>query len=168
METSALYTVGTYLGLEVCAVHLVSDQVTERGWYVLFFKEEFKEIYHKTLKFECNFSELKDKILQFLPEAVYYVRRENEILLDFDPDRVHTKCQCKVKGRWNFCIHQFEALKYHVQKVYRILEDEYDPQIHFSGRGFHIIFFADKVIEAKNKMLELYKKHNLAFDPIIM
>ncbi len=44
METSALYTVGTYLGLEVCAVHLVSDQVTERGWYVLFFKEEFKEM----------------------------------------------------------------------------------------------------------------------------
>ena len=61
------------------------------------YKKEFEEIYHKTLKFECNFSELKDKILQFLPEAVYYVRRENEILLDFDPDRVHTKCQCKVK-----------------------------------------------------------------------
>ena len=128
--------------------------------------QQYKHIYHRVIKLNCKIDDLRDKLLQYLPEAVYYIRRQNEILLDFDPEKVHT---CKYLKKWDFCPYLFEELKKHVYKMYEILENAgYDPEIRFSGRGFHIVLFTDKVIETKNFLLDVIDNYKLAVDPIVM
>ena len=135
--------------------------------------EQWKDYTKGVIYFRVdNYEELKQKLIEFSPESVYYVRNDNEILVDFDPHIIEcTECQ---KTAWeSFCIHRFEYIKEQTIRMAEILE-QHDLQykIYYSGRGMHIkITVSNEIISAKKFIISLSDKFtfdiNVLFRPLI-
>ncbi len=104
-----------------------------------------------------NLNEVRDYLLEFLPEAAYYDRNVydandhktgQELAFDLDPENI----TCPVHGSLadkmqrgqglSFCAIELEMVKAQAISLYEYLEKEFSQLcIVYSGRGFHIHVF---------------------------
>lgn len=104
-----------------------------------------------------NLNEVRDYMLEFLPEAAYYDRNVydanghktgQELAFDLDPENI----TCPVHGSLadkmrlgqglSFCALELELVKKQAVSLYEYLEKEFSQlRIVYSGRGFHIHVF---------------------------
>lgn len=101
--------------------------------------------------------DVRDHILEFLPEAVYYDRNVygeaekilgQELAFDLDPENltcpIHGTLEDKMKRHQglSFCELELEMVKEETVKLYKALEERFsNMRIVYSGRGFHIHIF---------------------------
>jgi len=107
-----------------------------------------------------NLEDVKQEIIEFLPEAVYYDRNvydENnqkiaqELAFDLDPENVvcpiHGSLEDKMKRNQglSFCEIELDMVKQEAVHLYESLEERFsDLRLVYSGRGFHIHVFDQK------------------------
>jgi len=128
--------------LESIDVKIKNKFAIRLGYFTKIYLQKFKDIAETPMYIVIKASsleELRDVLLYYLPESVYYFRSFH--LLDFDPHRI--KCSCGiVHKKPDFCIEQFEKLKLQVHSFVKELEKlSAEYRIVFSGRGFHIYVF---------------------------
>ena len=100
---------------------------------------------------------MRQQILEFLPEAVYYDRNVydeddhkvgQELAFDLDPENItcpiHGSLADKMKRHQglSFCELEFDMVKHEAWGFYDYLKESYsDLKVVYSGRGFHIHVF---------------------------
>lgn len=124
-----------------------------------------------------SLEQVKQKILKFLPEGVYYDRNHykdvslchnynlrkawnwdnflgQELAFDLDPENVncplHGSLQKRMNKGWglSFCEKAFELIIENTINLYEKLTEDYSKiKIVFSGRGFHIHVFDKEIIK---------------------
>lgn len=119
-----------------------------------------------------SLNEVRDQILEFLPEAAYYDRNVydannrktgQELAFDLDPENitcpVHGSLADKMKRRQglSFCAIELQMVKEQAINLYEYLEKQFSElRIVYSGRGFHIHVFdpeAYALSDAKRRKL---------------
>ncbi|MCW3996804.1 MAG: DNA primase [Candidatus Bathyarchaeota archaeon] len=101
-----------------------------------------------------DLQDLREQILEFLPEAVYYDRNiydegdrqvGQELAFDLDPENItcpiHGTLADKMKRRQglSFCEIELEMVKNETIGLYEFLEKQFsDLRVVYSGRGFHL------------------------------
>ena len=101
--------------------------------------------------------DVKDQILEFAPESVYYDRniytadgaaKGQELAFDVDPENmtcpIHGTFADRARRRQGlaFCEIELEMVKEETAKAYEMLQEHFaDLRIVYSGRGFHIHVF---------------------------
>ncbi len=122
-----------------------------------------------------NLNDLKEQILEFLPESVYYDRNiydekgrvlGQEMAFDIDPENltcpIHGTLDDKMKRHQglSFCEIELKMVKEETGKLYEELMDTFTQmRIVYSGRGFHIhIFDEDSYGWSYKKRKEFAKK----------
>jgi DNA primase catalytic subunit len=128
-----------------------------------------------------NLDEVKQHILIFLPEGVYYDRNHykditlchsynlrkawdwdnfigQELAFDIDPENVncpiHGSLQKRMNKGWglSFCEKAFELTKENTISLFEKLTEDYlEIKIVYSGRGFHIHIFDKETIKLTRK-----------------
>jgi DNA primase small subunit len=145
------------------------------GRHTKIFLEKYREDASTTIIIE-NFKGLEDvrqQILEFLPEAVYYDRNSydsndqkvgQELAFDLDPENItcpiHGTLADKMKRHQglSFCELEFDMVKREVINLYDYLEKDYsDLNVVYSGRGFHI-----HVLDPKAYTMSTGERLNLA------
>ncbi len=120
-----------------------------------------------------DLNEVRDNIIEFLPEAVYYDRniygqngdkKGQELAFDIDPENItcpiHGTLADKMKRKQGlgFCELELEMSKEQVLGLHDFLEKEFlQMEIVYSGRGFHIHVFDESAYKWTEK-----KRRNLA------
>ena len=120
-----------------------------------------------------SFEELREQILEFLPEAVYYDRNVydandcmvgQELAFDLDPENItcpiHGTLADKMKRQQGlgFCELEFDMVKHEAMGLIDFLEDFYsDLHVVYSGRGFHL-----HVLDPKAYSMSTEERLNLA------
>ncbi len=125
------------------------------GRHTRIFQEKYKKDSDTTIIID-EYSDLKDvrqQIIDFLPEAVYYDRNvyENkikvgqELAFDLDPENItcpiHGTLADKMarKQGLSFCKIELDLVKQETTRLYEYLQDRFSSlRIVYSGRGFHI------------------------------
>jgi len=119
-----------------------------------------------------NLSNVKNDILEFLPEAVYYDRNVynqknqkigQELAFDLDPENItcpiHGSLADKMKrGQGlSFCNIELEMVKDQAIQLYEHLEKQFSKiRIVYSGRGFHLhVFDADAFTLTPSKRTQI-------------
>lgn len=103
------------------------------------FKKELEEFKNYLIQAENG---LKEELLFYLPESVYYHRRREgwgeELVFDLDPENV--SCDCERRTLHSFCKNCFSVVKDWCVETYEFLKSKgfNDLRIVFSGRGFHV------------------------------
>jgi DNA primase small subunit len=139
------------------------------GRHTRVFPEKYREDADTTIIIDeyKNLSGVRDQIVEFLPESVYYDRNvydENgcktgqELAFDLDPENItcpiHGNLADKMK-RWQglgFCSLELEMAKEQALSLHEYLEKDYQKmQIVYSGRGFHIHVFDEEAYLLKEK-----------------
>lgn len=145
------------------------------GRHTKIFPEKYREDASTTIIID-NFKNLEDvrqQILEFLPEAVYYDRNTydsndqkvgQELAFDLDPENItcpiHGTLADKMKRHQglSFCELEFDMVKHEVIKLYDYLENNYSAlNVVYSGRGFHI-----HVLDTKAYTISTETRLNLA------
>lgn len=139
-EEFDLYKVRSFL--ESVEVEIKNKFAIRLGYFTKIYPQRFKSIAETPMYIVIKantLKELRDNLLCYLPESVYYFRSFH--LLDFDPH--HIKCSCiTVHKKPDFCSEQFEKLKLQVHSFAKELEKlSAEYRIVFSGRGFHVYVF---------------------------
>lgn len=129
------------------------------GRHTRIYPEKYKDDSSTTILIDeyINLADVRDQILEFLPESVYYDRNlydENgeivgqELAFDLDPENIvcpiHGSLTEKMKRRQGlgFCKLEFKMIKRETMKLYEKLEKIFSSiRIVYSGRGFHIHVF---------------------------
>jgi DNA primase catalytic subunit len=129
------------------------------GRHTKIYPEKYKEDASTTIIVDeyTDLSEVRDQILEFLPESVYYDRNvydENdrktgqELVFDLDPENitcpVHGSLADKMKRHQglSFCALELNMVKEQAISLCEYLEKEFsEMRIVYSGRGFHIHVF---------------------------
>ena len=129
------------------------------GRHTKIFPEKYKEDASTTIIIDeyTGLSEVRDDIIEFLPEAAYYDRNvynENdrktgqELAFDLDPENitcpVHGSLADKMQRQQGlgFCKLELEMAKEQIIRLYEHLEAQFSSvKIVYSGRGFHIHVF---------------------------
>jgi len=120
-----------------------------------------------------NLEDMRQQILEFLPEAVYYDRNlydqndnkiSQELAFDLDPENItcpiHGTLADKMKRKQglSFCEVELEMVKKETIGLYDFLETRFsDVRIVYSGRGFHL-----HVLDQKACLLSSEERLNLA------
>jgi DNA primase catalytic subunit len=139
------------------------------GRHTRIFPEKYREDAETTIIIDeyKNLSEVRDQIVEFLPESVYYDRNVydekdrkvgQELAFDLDPENV----TCPVHGDLaekmrrgqglGFCELELEMVKEQAIRLYEHLEKQFSTLgIGYSGRGFHIHVFDEKACMLKEK-----------------
>jgi DNA primase catalytic subunit len=129
------------------------------GRHTRIYLEKYKEDAGTTIIIDeyQDLNEVRDYLLEFLPEAAYYDRNVydvndhktgQELAFDLDPENV----TCPVHGSLadkmqrgqglSFCPLELEMVKEQALSLYEYLEKEFSQlRIVYSGRGFHIHVF---------------------------
>lgn len=147
------------------------------GRHTKIYPEKYKQDASTTIIIDeyKNFEDVRQQILEFLPEAVYYDRNtydENgnkmgqELAFDLDPENItcpiHGSLADKMKRRQglSFCELEFDMVKHEAMGLYEYLESRFsDLKVVYSGRGFHIHVFDLKAYALKTKeRLDLAKQ----------
>jgi len=126
------------------------------GRHTKIFPEKYKDDASITLIIDDykNLEDLRQQILEFLPEAVYYDRSvydENdrkvgqELAFDLDPENitcpVHGTLADKMKRNQglSFCELELEMIKQEAVRLYEFLSNRFSEiRSVYSGRGFHL------------------------------
>jgi DNA primase catalytic subunit len=126
------------------------------GRHTKIFPEKYKEDASTTIIIDeyKDLEDLRQQIVEFLPEAVYYDRNvydENdritgqELAFDLDPENItcpiHGSLADKMKrGQGlSFCELEFDMVKREATELYKYLANRFSElKVVYSGRGFHI------------------------------
>jgi len=131
-----------------------------------------------------NLKEVKNLLLEFLPEAVYYDRNVydakgkiigQELAFDLDPENItcpiHGSLSEKMKRHQglSFCELELQMIKEQAINLYEYLEKTFFLlEIVYSGRGFHIHVFDKNAYEMKRaerkKLAKSVKTKGFAID----
>ena len=121
-----------------------------------------------------NLEDLREQILEFLPEAVYYDRNRysvnnrilgQELVFDLDPENItcpiHGSLADKMKRQQglSFCEVELEMVKHEAIGLYAFLETRFsDLRVVYSGRGYHLHVLDTKAFTLTTKE-RLYLAH---------
>lgn len=139
------------------------------GRHTGIYLEEHKKIKNNVVIIDeyKNLEEVKEYILQYLPESVYYDRNiysnlarkkiaSQELAFDIDPENVscpyHGDIETKMKEHQglSFCMFEFNAVKRATSALYNELEELFhDIRAVYSGRGFHLHIFDEEAYHMK-------------------
>jgi DNA primase catalytic subunit len=126
------------------------------GRHTKIYPEKYKKDASTTIIIDeyQNLEDVRQQILEFLPEAVYYDRNvydENdhktsqELAFDLDPENItcpiHGTLADKMKRRQglSFCELELDMVKQEAINLYRYLESRFSEiRVVYSGRGFHL------------------------------
>ena len=126
------------------------------GRHTKIFPEKYKEDASTTIIIDeyKNLEDLKQQILEFLPEAAYYDRSiydefdckmGQELAFDLDPENItcpiHGTLADKMKRMQglSFCELELKMVKQEALGLYEFLEDRFSEiKAVYSGRGFHL------------------------------
>ena len=126
------------------------------GRHTKIYLEKYKEDAATTIIIDeyNSLEDVRQQILEFLPEAVYYDRSvydENnrktgqELAFDLDPENItcpiHGTLADKMKRRQglSFCELELEMIKQETIRLYEFLENRFSQvRVVYSGRGFHL------------------------------
>lgn len=122
-----------------------------------------------------DLTELKEYLLQYLPEGAYYDRNlykrpgskekiGQELAFDLDPENVNCPYHGDIEEKMrknqglSFCMYEYKTVRRHVIRLYEELKKNYtDMRIIYSGRGFHI-----HVIDEETNFLSRKERRNIA------
>jgi DNA primase catalytic subunit len=129
------------------------------GRHTHIYPEKYKEDASTTIVIDEyeNLEEVKDLIIEFLPESVYYDRNVynkekkkvgQELAFDLDPENIN----CPIHGSFadkmkrsqglSFCELELRLIKEQTVSLYEYLEKSFSSlKIVYSGRGYHIHVF---------------------------
>jgi DNA primase catalytic subunit len=144
------------------------------GRHTKIYPKKYKEDADTTIiidEYQC-LSEVRDQIIEFLPESAYYDRNvydENdrktgqELAFDLDPENItcpiHGSLADKMKRHQglSFCALELTMVKEQAMRLHEYLEKEFsEMHIVYSGRGFHIhVFDAEAYTLSDKKRREL-------------
>lgn len=131
-----------------------------------------------------SLSEVRDQLLEFLPESAYYDRNiyhtnnrktGQELAFDLDPENitcpVHGSLADKMKRHQglSFCALELKMAKEQALSLYEFLEKEFsDMRIVYSGRGFHIHIFDPEAYalsaSARRELAQVVKAKGFGID----
>jgi DNA primase catalytic subunit len=129
------------------------------GRHTGIYPEKYKEDANTTVIIDeyRDLNDLRDQIVEFLPEAVYYDRnvydnkgrrKGQELAFDLDPENItcpiHGNLADKMKRGQGlgFCKLELEKIEEQVVDLYEHLAGQFSKiQVVYSGRGFHIHIF---------------------------
>ena len=151
------------------------------GRHTKIFPEKYKEDASTTIILD-DFKSLEDmrqQILEFLPEAVYYDRNVydangnkvgQELAFDLDPENItcpiHGTLADKMKRHQglSFCELEFDMVKHEAMGLFDYLEKRYAGlKVVYSGRGFHIHVLDPKATKlTTQERLDLAKQVKMA------
>ncbi len=132
------------------------------GRHSKIYPERYKEDASTTIIIDeyQTLEEVRQQIVEFLPEAVYYDRNiydkngdkiGQELAFDLDPENVvcpiHGSLEDKIERKQglSFCELELDMIKQEAVHLYESLERRFsDLRIVYSGRGFHIHVFDPK------------------------
>ena len=164
-EEFNLEKVGEWLGTRICRLKFA----VIIGRHTRVFPEKYREDADTTIIIDeyTNLSGVRDQIVEFLPESVYYDRNvydENgckagqELAFDLDPENItcpiHGDLADKMKrGQGlSFCELELQMAKEQAVSLHECLEKEFSHlRIVYSGRGFHIHVFDEEAYRLKEK-----------------
>ena len=139
------------------------------GRHTQIYPEKYKEDAETTIIIDeyQTLEEIKQQIIDFLPEAVYYDRNvyhENdqkisqELAFDLDPENVvcpvHGSLADKMKRNQGlgFCELELDMVKEEAVRLHEYLASHFsDLRIVYSGRGFHIHVFDPEAYKLNTK-----------------
>ena len=145
------------------------------GRHTKIYPEKYKQDASTTIIIDeyKSLEDLRQQILEFLPEAVYYDRNlydqndnkiSQELAFDLDPENItcpiHGTLADKMKRKQglSFCEVELEMVKKETSGLYDFLETRFsDVRIVYSGRGFHL-----HVLDQKAYLLSSEERLNLA------
>ncbi len=145
------------------------------GRHTKIFPEKYKKDASTTIILDDskNFEEIRQQILEFLPEAVYYDRNiydtkgnklSQELAFDLDPENItcpiHGTLADKMKRHQglSFCELEFDMVRHEAMGLFDYLEENYSGlKVVYSGRGFHI-----HVLDQKAYLLSIEERLDLA------
>jgi DNA primase catalytic subunit len=145
------------------------------GRHTKIFPEKYKKDASTTIRLDDdkNLEDVRQQILEFLPEAVYYDRNvydENdqkicqELSFDLDPENItcpiHGTLADKMKRNQglSFCELELEMVKQEAIRLYEYLVKQFsEVKPVYSGRGFHL-----HVLDKEAYMLNAQERLNLA------
>ena len=156
------------------------------GRHTKIFPEKYKDDSDTTIILDeyADLDDLRDQIIEFLPEAVYYDRNVydnsgnktgQELAFDLDPENItcpiHGNLADKMKRGQGlgFCKIELEKVKEQAIHLYERLEEQFSKiQVVYSGRGFHIhVFDPETYSFGERKRMEIaqsVKKMGFAID----
>lgn len=156
------------------------------GRHTRVFPEKYREDADTTIIIDeyKNLSDVRDQIIEFLPESAYYDRNvydENdqktgqELAFDLDPENitcpVHGSLADKMKRGQGlgFCELELDLAKQQTLSLHEYLEKDFSQlRIVYSGRGFHIHVFDKEAYLLKEKkrreIARIVKKKGFAID----
>ena len=156
------------------------------GRHTKIYPEKYREDASTTIIIDeyQGLGEVRDQILEFLPESAYYDRNvydENdrktgqELAFDLDPENItcpiHGSLADKMKQHQglSFCTLELEMVRKQAISLYEYLEKEFsNMKIVYSGRGFHIHVFDPKAyaLNAKKRreLAQTVKKKGFGID----
>jgi len=126
------------------------------GRHTRIFPEKYKEDSSTTIIIDDykNLEDVRQQILEFLPEAVYYDRNlyntndnkiSQELAFDLDPENItcpiHGSLADKMRRQQglSFCTIELDMVKQEAIGLYDFLEERFsDLRVVYSGRGFHL------------------------------
>jgi DNA primase catalytic subunit len=126
------------------------------GRHTKIFPEKYKEDTSTTIIIDDykNLEDVRQQILEFLPEAVYYDRNlyntndnkiSQELAFDLDPENItcpiHGSLADKMRRQQglSFCAIELDMVKQEAIGLYDFLEERFsDLRVVYSGRGFHL------------------------------
>jgi len=134
------------------------------GRHTGIYLEEYKKIRNNVVIIDeyKNLDDVKEYLLQYLPESVYYDRNfysnlaekkiaAQELAFDIDPENVscpyHGDIEKKMKEHQGlgFCMFEFNAVKKATLALYGELNERFqDIGVVYSGRGFHLHVFDEE------------------------
>jgi DNA primase catalytic subunit len=145
------------------------------GIHTKIYPEKYKEDASTTIIVDeyKDLEDVRQQILEFLPEAVYYDRNiydENdckmgqELAFDLDPENItcpiHGTLADKMKRQQglSFCEVEFDMVKHEAIGLYEFLETRFsEVRAVYSGRGFHL-----HVLDSKVYLLSAEERLDLA------
>ena len=126
------------------------------GKHTKIYPEKYKQDASTTIIIDeyKNLEDVRQQILEFLPEAIYYDRNlydtndhktGQELAFDLDPENItcpiHGSLADKMKRQQglSFCEVELEMVKKEAIGLYEFFEDIFsDVRVVYSGRGFHL------------------------------
>ncbi|HEX7481925.1 MAG TPA: DNA primase, partial [Candidatus Bathyarchaeia archaeon] len=126
------------------------------GRHTKIFPEKYKKDALTTIIIDDykNMEDLREQILEFLPEAVYYDRNKyssnnrklgQELAFDLDPENItcpiHGSLADKMKRHQglSFCEVELDMVKWEAIGLYDFLQTRFsDLRVVYSGRGYHL------------------------------
>jgi DNA primase catalytic subunit len=156
------------------------------GRHTKIYPEKYREDASTTIIIDeyQSLSEVREQILEFLPESAYYDRNvydENdrktgqELAFDLDPENItcpiHGSLADKMKRHQglSFCALELNMVKEQAISLYECLEKEFfNLRIVYSGRGFHIHVFDPKAYalnaRRRRELAKTVKEKGFAID----